>query len=86
MTRLENVRGVEVISEADESRRAGLARIVVEGWTGADLTKALRERFGFYVFGNFPGPKDGVYVSPNVFNTTDHLTRFSKAIIALSNA
>ncbi|MEM7707242.1 MAG: aminotransferase class V-fold PLP-dependent enzyme [Pseudomonadota bacterium] len=86
MTRLENVRGVEVIGEADESRRAGLARVVVDGWTGTDLTRTLRERFGFYVFGNFPGPKDGVYVSPNVFNTTNHLTRFSEAINVLSNA
>jgi len=33
-----------------------------------------------YVFGNFTGPLDGVYVSPNVFNSTDDIDRFGDAI------
>ncbi len=86
ISELKGARGIEVITEVDEDRRAGLARIVVEGWSGTDLTRALREQFGFYVFGNFPGPKDGVYVSPNVFNDRADLARFREALITLSKA
>jgi len=37
-----------------------------------------------FVFGNFPGPLDGVYVSPNVFNSTDDSDRFADAIRQLA--
>lgn len=81
---LEDAEGVRVITEPDPDRRAGLARIVVKGWSGANLTTELRERYGFYIYGNFPGELDGVYVSPNVFNSVQDLQRFSAAIQELA--
>lgn len=82
--RLSGVQGVQVITEPDAARRAGLARVVVDGWTGVDLTTALRERFAFYVYGNFPGDLDGVYVSPNVFNSLQDIERFAAAVKELA--
>lgn len=84
--RLSDVPGVTVIGEADPDRRAGLARIVVEGRTGRELTAQLLEDHGFWIYGNFPGPHDGVYLSPNVFNTLDELERFSDAIRQIAAA
>ena len=81
---LRQAQGARVITEPDERKRTGLARIVVDGMTGRDLTRTLREEFGFYTFGNFPGPNDGVYISPNVFNSHDHMTAFSNAIKAIA--
>ena len=63
-----------------------LARIVVAGWTGRDLTRTLSEEYGVYTFGNFPGPLDGVYVSPNVFNSPADLDRFCDAIKRIAAA
>jgi len=80
MDRLRRVAGVRVITEPDEAKRTGLARIAVEGVSGADLTTVLREEFDIYTWGNWPGPNDGVYISPNVFNTSDHMVAFSEAI------
>lgn len=80
MDNLERVSGVRVITEPDVRKRTGLARIAVEGMSGRDLTTTLREEFDIYTYGNFPGPNDGVYISPNVFNSSDHMTAFSNAI------
>ena len=78
--KLSDVTGVTIISERDRARRAGLARIVVDGHSGRDLTKNLLEEYGFWIWGNFPGQHDGIYISPNVFNSTGDLDRFSEAI------
>lgn len=72
--------GVKVITEPDLKKRSGLLRIVIDGVTGADLTRTLREEFDIYTWGNWPGPNDGVYISPNVFNTSRHMAAFSDAI------
>ncbi len=77
---LDRVDRVKVITEPDPRKRTGLARIVVDGVSGADLTKTLREEFDIYTWGNWPGPNDGVYISPNVFNSNDHMMAFSNAI------
>ncbi|WP_299326908.1 aminotransferase class V-fold PLP-dependent enzyme [Parasphingopyxis sp.] len=77
---------VRVVTERDPARRAGLARIAVSGTTGRNLTRTLREDFGIYTWGNFPGPNDGVYVSPNVFNTPADMDRFAAALAAISGA
>lgn len=84
--RLEGVDGVQVVTEADPARRAGLGRVIVEGWTGRELTAELLDRFGFFIYGNFPGPLDGVYVSPNVFNTLSDIDRFADAIRTIAAA
>ncbi len=80
MDSLDRVHGVRVITEPDARKRSGLARIVIEGVTGVDLTRMLREEFDIYTYGNMPGPNDGVYISPNVFNSSDHMAAFSNAI------
>ena len=80
MDRLKRVAGVYVITEPDPAKRTGLARIIVEGVSGADLTTMLREEFDIYTWGNWPGSNDGVYISPNVFNSSDHMNTFSNAI------
>ncbi len=80
MEQLADIGGVAVVTENDPMRRAGLARIVVEGRSGPELTKTLRDDHSFWIYGNFPGPQDGVYVSPNVFNSLDDLDRFSEAV------
>ncbi len=81
---LERVNGVRMITEPDVRKRSGLARIVVEGMSGRDLTTTLREEFDIYTYGNFPGPHDGVYISPNVFNSGDHMTALSNAIRSIA--
>ncbi|MEO1251327.1 MAG: aminotransferase class V-fold PLP-dependent enzyme [Pseudomonadota bacterium] len=80
MDRLERVDGVRVITEPDPQKRSGLARIAIDGVSGADLTTILREQFDIYTWGNWPGPNDGVYISPNVFNSSVHMAAFSDAI------
>ncbi|WP_425409368.1 aminotransferase class V-fold PLP-dependent enzyme [Hyphococcus sp.] len=80
MKSLDRINGVRVITEPDERKRTGLARIVVEGMSGRDLTTMLREEFDIYTYGNSPGPNDGVYISPNVFNSSNHMSAFSNAI------
>lgn len=82
--RLAEVANVRVITEVDPERRAGLGRIVIEGWSGAELTARFRDEFGFWIYGNNPGPNDGVYVSPNVFNSIDDLDRFCDAVATIS--
>ncbi|MHA7871032.1 MAG: aminotransferase class V-fold PLP-dependent enzyme [Hyphococcus sp.] len=84
MEQLDQVSGVRVITEPDSRKRTGLARIVVTGMTGRELTRTLREDFGIYTYGNFPGPTDGVYISPNVFNSSDHMASFSNAIMEIA--
>ncbi|MEO1079418.1 MAG: aminotransferase class V-fold PLP-dependent enzyme [Pseudomonadota bacterium] len=82
---LQGVAGVTVLTEVDESRRSGLARIVVAGLSGRELTTILREEHRIYTYGNFPGPYDGVYISPNVFNSGEdmgHLVDSIKQIAA----
>lgn len=80
ITDLSGVEKVSIITEPDESKRTGLARVAIEGISGRDLTRILRKDFGIYTFGNWPGPIDGVYISPNIFNTKDHMTTFASAI------
>jgi len=80
MAGLSDTPGVRVVTEPDPERRAGLARVVVDGWTGKDLTRTLLDRYSFFVYGNFPGELDGVYVSPNVFNSPGDIDRFCDAI------
>ena len=80
MEELKSVRRVSVITELDERHRAGLARIVVAGITGSDLTTRLREQYGIYTWGNWPGEYDGVYISPNIFNSATHMVAFADAI------
>ena len=48
--------------------------------SGATLTKRLREEFLIYTYGNSPGPNDGVYISPNVFNSAADMRAFVSAI------
>ncbi|MEM8497163.1 MAG: aminotransferase class V-fold PLP-dependent enzyme [Pseudomonadota bacterium] len=81
---LDGVAGVRFISEPDPRRRAGLARIAVAGVSGTDLTTTLREEFGIYTWGNWPGANDGVYVSPNVFNSESDVTAFAQAVIQIA--
>lgn len=81
---LEVVDGITVFSEPDRQKRVGLARIVVAGWTGRALTDALRDDFGFWIYGNFPGEHDGVYLSPNVFNSPSDIHRFVQAMRTLA--
>jgi selenocysteine lyase/cysteine desulfurase len=81
---LQRVDGVTLVTEPDEQRRAGLARIIVEGVSGKELTTTLREEYGIYTWGNWPGPYDGVYISPNVFNTSEHMHLFSQAIAQIA--
>lgn len=80
MDDLDRVDGVRVITEPDADKRAGLARIVVDGVSGRDLTAALRDEFGVLTWGNWPGPNDGVYISPNVFNSSGDMRTFTNAI------
>lgn len=84
MKDLAGVTGVRVVTEPDPDKRTGLARVAVQGVSGRDLTRTLREEFGIYTFGNWPGPIDGVYISPNVFNTSEHIKVFSSAIRAIA--
>ncbi|CAK9039504.1 Probable ABC transporter ATP-binding protein NosF [Durusdinium trenchii] len=62
MDNLSRVNRVRVITEPDERKRTGLARVAVEGMSGRDLTTTLREEFDIYTYGNFPGPNDGEIV------------------------
>lgn len=80
MTALENVEKVRVITEPDASKRAGLARISVSGFSGRALTSRLRDQYGLLTYGNWPGEIDGVYVSPNVFNTPREMKILTDAI------
>lgn len=84
MEHLKRVNDVTVITEPDPQKRTGLARIAIEGVSGADLTRVLREDFDLYAYGNWPGPNDGVYISPNVFNSSKHMTLFSDAIKSIA--
>ncbi len=80
MKELDGHKGVAVITERDEAKRTGLARISVEGFTGRELAKKLLDDHDIYTYGNFPGPYDGVYISPNLFNSARGMYRFSQAI------
>lgn len=77
---LVGVNGVQFITERNPARRTGLARVAINGVAGRDLTRTLREDFRIYTYGNWPGPRDGVYISPNLFNTPKHMATFSHAI------
>ncbi|MEM9668659.1 MAG: aminotransferase class V-fold PLP-dependent enzyme [Pseudomonadota bacterium] len=81
---LKNVKDAEFISERDPDLRTGLARIAINSMTGRDLTKTLREDFHIFTFGNWPGRSDGVYISPNLFNTPKHMHAFADAIRQIS--
>ena len=84
MGRLEGVDGVDVITEPDPDRRVGLARVSVNGFTGRELWHKLRDDEGIWTFGNSPGEYDGVYVSPNVFNTLSDMEYFAATISRLA--
>lgn len=86
MEQLQDVRGVQVITERNPEKRTGLARISVDGISGVDLTTKLREDFDIYTYGNSPGPYDGVYISPNVFNSSQHMDLFCEAIISIAES
>ena len=86
MSRLDGVDGVTVITERDPGRRVGLARVSVDGFTGRELWHKLRDEEGIWTFGNFPGEYDGVYVSPNVFNTLSDMAYFADTITRLVRA
>ena len=86
MSRLDGVDGVTVITERDPGRRVGLARVSVDGFTGRELWHKLRDEEGIWTFGNFPGEYDGVYVSPNVFNTLSDMAYFADTITRLARA
>lgn len=86
MAGLSDMPGVRIVTEPDPERRAGLARVVVDGYTGKDLTKTLLDEYGFFVYGNFPGELDGVYVSPNVFNSSGDIDRFVAAIADIAQS
>ncbi|MEO1204516.1 MAG: aminotransferase class V-fold PLP-dependent enzyme, partial [Pseudomonadota bacterium] len=83
---LSDMPGVRIVTEPDPERRAGLARVVVDGYTGKDLTKTLLDEYGFFVYGNFPGELDGVYVSPNVFNSSGDIDRFVAAVADIAQS
>ena len=82
---LNDVAGVTVITERDEAKRTGLARIAVSGLSGKELTALLRDEFRIYTFGNFPGPYDGVYISPNVFNTVGDMEQLVAAVTQIAS-
>ena len=84
MAELASAEGVRIITEPDESKRTGLARVVVTGLAGAELMNVLREEYGIFTFGNWPGPIDGVYISPNVFNSADQMRQFAQAVRAIA--
>ena len=78
--------GAAVVTEPDPDRRVALARVSVDGFTGRELWFRLRDEEGIWTFGNFPGEYDGVYVSPNVFNTLADMMLFSDTIKRLAQA
>ncbi len=77
---LEDVAGVRFITERNPALRTGLARVAVDGMTGKALTSTLRDDYRINTYGNFPGPDDGVYISPNLFNSARHMQVFATAI------
>ncbi|MEQ1489057.1 MAG: aminotransferase class V-fold PLP-dependent enzyme [Terricaulis sp.] len=76
---------VRVITERDPGLRTGLARVSVEGMSGAALMNGLRDGFDIYTFGGFSDAPDGVYICPNVFNSRAQIDRFAAAIIAIAS-
>lgn len=82
---LDGATGVSIITERDPALRSGLARIAVEGVTGRDLMIRLREQYRIYTFGLFGPPHDGVYISPNVFNSPRDMALVAAAIRAISS-
>ncbi|MEM7006081.1 MAG: aminotransferase class V-fold PLP-dependent enzyme [Pseudomonadota bacterium] len=83
-TELDAVSGVRFISERDPALRTGLARIAINDISGRDLTRKLREDYRIYTYGNWPGRDDGVYISPNLFNTPQQMRSFVGAIRQLA--
>ena len=83
---LAGVAGVRIITEPDPARRSGLARIVIKGMSGKTFTKRLREEHLIYSYGNSPGPNDGVYISPNVFNSARQMDAFVAAVKSLAGS
>ncbi len=83
---LEAVSGVRIITEPDPRARAGLARIMVDGMSGKELMKRLRDEFRIFTYGNSLGAHDGVYISPNVFNSAREMNIFVSAVQALAGS
>ncbi|MEM8634155.1 MAG: aminotransferase class V-fold PLP-dependent enzyme [Pseudomonadota bacterium] len=83
-TELDAVSGVRFISERDPALRTGLARIAINDISGRDLTRKLREDYRIFTYGNWPGRDDGVYISPNLFNTPQQMRSFVGAIRQLA--
>lgn len=77
---LKDAPNIQTFTESDPKKRTGLARISIAGISGADLTERLRNEHAIYTWGNFPGKYDGVYCSPNVFNTAVEMSTFVDAL------
>lgn len=77
---------VHVFTEVDEAKRTGLARVAVEGISGRDLTRILIDDHRIFTYGNFPGEYDGVYISPNVFNSVSDMEHFIASIREIAAA
>ena len=85
MDRLKGVEGVRIYTEPDPKKRTGLGRFMIDGVTGRELTTTLREEFDIFTWGNWPGEHDGVYISPNVFNSSGHMEMFAEAIKTIAS-
>lgn len=81
LDRMDGHPGVAWVSDPVPARRT-IARIGVRGLSGAQLSTALRERFGIWTFGD--PTQDSVYISPNLFNLTPQLDQFVDAIKVLA--
>jgi len=76
---------VRFVTDADPTRRAGLARVTIDGWAGPALERAMLDRFGIWVWGRFDDEWGGIYVSPNLFNLPSDLNRFIAAASQLAS-
>lgn len=77
---LKGVDRVKVVTERNPRLRTGLARVMIEGVQGPDFAGALNKQHQIFTFGGFPGPHQGVYVSPNIFNSAEDMRRFVAAV------
>ena len=52
--------------------------------SGKTFTKRLREEHLMFSYGNWPGENDGVYISPNVFNSAKDMSALVAAVKVLA--
>ncbi len=83
---LKNVDRVKVVTERDARLRTGLARVMIDGVLGKEFAAALHRDHQIFTFGGFPGPHQGVYISPNIFNSADDMGRFVEAVKSIAAA